>query len=505
MSKRQVQLGKLLKTENRYGTLHEIAVPQVHTAFSTEVSSKGKNVLIPDWITVSGIVYNKLEKFPNTKDSISAHAGAHGCVAAYQVDRECYGSQISMGLPFRVALKCSLFGRKRSIESLPWASEWKIHEFMSNCFHEESPFLRESSGFVQCLGGVSATVSRRTQVFIAMELVDTDLFTMIERSATMSNFGDWILKALYSTSKALMYMHYKGIIYCDLKPENVLVNITTGEAKFSDFDRSCIPGLSVGVVGGTKGYYSPERMKNSNIRTRADDAWALGVLIIIGATTSASPYLEYDEDNVHKFVPSKYLKKYCRCDWSPGVVALLGDLCDQLLQVNRHNRANVDLALATLGPLVDPAFDAAKELYYKYEPIPGEYNVEDLDEEDDDDDAEEEEEEQIEILNNFECSVVQPEFVAAPKPMLSVHCSSSSYASSLATTGFSPRFTPSYASWGLQTQQQPQPYYLVDNNNIPYQPQTVTPGVNFLKRGRMEYAEQMDSIIPTHKKQVVTW
>ena len=34
-----------------------------------------------------------------------------------------------------------------------------------------------------------------------------------------------------------MYMHSKGIIYCDMKPSNILIN-EYGQLKFSDFGLS---------------------------------------------------------------------------------------------------------------------------------------------------------------------------------------------------------------------------------------------------------------------------
>lgn len=78
-------------------------------------------------------------------------------------------------------------------------------------------------------------VGDRKQVFFVMDLFDTDFFTVIEKDNVGGQFA---LKALLSTAYALDSLHRAGIIYCDLKPENILVNETTGQAAFSDFDRS---------------------------------------------------------------------------------------------------------------------------------------------------------------------------------------------------------------------------------------------------------------------------
>lgn len=321
-----------------------VLVPTAAREYETGLSSKRKLVHIPQWCEVDGVRYFKLAAFPNTHEELSSHAGAHGCVAAFEA--ECLSQAAHQGLPSRLALKCVPYGLKRKGLESPWASEWRIHRF-----------LRTLSGAAQnavvsCLGGVTTTISRQRQVFFALELVDTDLFTMIERSANVPDFGLWILKALHSTALSLHVLHASGIVYCDLKPENVLVSKIDGQAKFGDFDRSCVPGLNLGVVGGTKGYYSPERMDNSGIHTEADDAWAFGVLLLIGATTAASPYLDYDSATVYKFNPAVYMRKYTRCQWSPVVLDRMCTLAEELLRVDSNVRAPVALAVNTIASIL---------------------------------------------------------------------------------------------------------------------------------------------------------
>jgi serine/threonine protein kinase len=344
----QVQLDKVCSPSGR--AAFSLRVPECPKEYVFGKSSRGKKVLIPSWVELGGVRYRKLAQFPNTQSVLSAHSGAHGCVAAYEV----CGSGEGAAQPHRLALKCVPYGPKKKLEASPWASEWRIHDFLRSRLPggDASGGSPATSPYVICLGGVSATVGRTCQVYFALELMDTDLFTVIERSGAMANFGEWVLRAMRSTCAALQRLHGAGLVYCDLKPENVLVRLSDAQARFGDFDRSCVPGLKLGVVGGTKGYYSPERMRNSSLHTVADDVWAFGVLMLIGSTTAASPYLDYTPETVHKFVPSKYLKRYSRCGWSQAVTNKVGYLCDRLLDVDKDSRAPLSLAVEVLSDIV---------------------------------------------------------------------------------------------------------------------------------------------------------
>lgn len=75
----------------------------------------------------------------------------------------------------------------------------------------------------------------------------------------------------------LFYMHSKGVIYGDLKAENILIS-SNGTIKICDFNLSGTCSLLKNDIQGTISYLSPE-MINCCERTHKSDFWSLGVLL----------------------------------------------------------------------------------------------------------------------------------------------------------------------------------------------------------------------------------
>jgi predicted Ser/Thr protein kinase len=79
--------------------------------------------------------------------------------------------------------------------------------------------------------------------------------------------------------RAVACLHRAGLVHCDLKPENVMVE-APGRIKLVDFGlaRRAGPGSSTPVRGGTRGYLAPEVAAGDSPDPRAD-VFALGVLL----------------------------------------------------------------------------------------------------------------------------------------------------------------------------------------------------------------------------------
>lgn len=75
------------------------------------------------------------------------------------------------------------------------------------------------------------------------------------------------------------YLHHRGIIHNDLKPDNILVT-PTGAARILDFGLSASSDSAYrGCVGGTDGYTAPEILRGDEPAGPASDIYAVGRLM----------------------------------------------------------------------------------------------------------------------------------------------------------------------------------------------------------------------------------
>ncbi|KAK7575960.1 hypothetical protein V9T40_012246 [Parthenolecanium corni] len=114
-------------------------------------------------------------------------------------------------------------------------------------------------------------------VFLVMEYVaGGDMFTHLRK---LRKFDEELAR-FYAAQVVLAfeYLHFVGIVYRDLKPENVMID-KTGFLKITDFGfAKKIDDKRTDTMCGTPEYYAPEMVKNHSY-TYSVDWWTLGVLI----------------------------------------------------------------------------------------------------------------------------------------------------------------------------------------------------------------------------------
>lgn len=116
--------------------------------------------------------------------------------------------------------------------------------------------------------------------FIVMEFVaGTDLQTRLSSGPCRTSEAVSVMRKVCS---AVQYAHERGIVHCDLKPGNVLVDandhvlVTDFGFAFILADRS---PAQLDAIGGTAGYVAPEVLNLESPPTRAADVFALGAML----------------------------------------------------------------------------------------------------------------------------------------------------------------------------------------------------------------------------------
>lgn len=119
------------------------------------------------------------------------------------------------------------------------------------------------------------------QYFIAMELIEGEdiLIWCNERKYNIKTR----IGLFQQLCLGISYAHEKGIIHCDIKPNNVLVTEVDGKAlvKIIDFGISRLESQNhdSGEIAGTPAYLAPEVLTNMEIASTRRDVYSLGVLL----------------------------------------------------------------------------------------------------------------------------------------------------------------------------------------------------------------------------------
>lgn len=126
-----------------------------------------------------------------------------------------------------------------------------------------------------CIMQFIKTFQDATNVYFLTEFLGGgDLFWAIREIGQLTKCQSQFYSA--SVTLALEYLHARGIMYRDLKPENVLLDFK-GNAKLVDFG-CCKKAVRTNTLVGTPGYFAPETILGRGY-TCAIDWWALGVML----------------------------------------------------------------------------------------------------------------------------------------------------------------------------------------------------------------------------------
>ncbi|QLG71809.1 hypothetical protein HG535_0C01580 [Zygotorulaspora mrakii] len=194
--------------------------------------------------------------------------------------------------------------------------------------------------------------------FIVMDYYPRDLFTSIVDQRYFESNGLLIKKVFLQLCSALDHCHHMGIYHCDIKPENVLLDLNDN-VHLCDFGLSTTcQYLAPNVCIGSSYYMAPERILYYNDTTKdttvtsfptsTGDIWSLGI-ILINLTCIRNPWLKAHqvEDNTFSYFTkdSNVLKKIL------PVSQELYVLLSRVLQLNPYNRIDIRSLMAEVASM----------------------------------------------------------------------------------------------------------------------------------------------------------
>ncbi|XP_062906646.1 serine/threonine-protein kinase D1 isoform X3 [Mobula hypostoma] len=182
------------------------------------------------------------------------------------------------------------------------------------------------------------------RVFVVMEKLHGDMLEMI-LSSEKGRLPELITKFLITQILvALRHLHFKNIVHCDLKPENVLLASADPlpQVKLCDFGFARIIGEKSfrRSVVGTPAYLAPEVLRNKGYN-RSLDMWSVGVIVYV-SLSGTFPFNE-DEDIHDQIQNADFM--YPPNPWKEISLEAI-DVINNLLQVKMRKRFSVDKSLS---------------------------------------------------------------------------------------------------------------------------------------------------------------
>uniref|UniRef100_A0A4W4F9H3 Serine/threonine-protein kinase n=1 Tax=Electrophorus electricus TaxID=8005 RepID=A0A4W4F9H3_ELEEL len=179
---------------------------------------------------------------------------------------------------------------------------------------------------------------RKTKRDVAIKVIDKMRFPTKQESQLRNEVA--ILQILV----ALRHLHFKNIVHCDLKPENVLLASAEPfpQVKLCDFGFARIIGEKSfrRSVVGTPAYLAPEVLRSKGYN-RSLDMWSVGVIVYV-SLSGTFPFNE-DEDINEQIQNAAFM--YPPNPWKE-ISGEAIDLINNLLQVKMRKRYSVDKSLS---------------------------------------------------------------------------------------------------------------------------------------------------------------
>jgi serine/threonine-protein kinase len=162
----------------------------------------------------------------------------------------------------------------------------------------DHPGIRKADRLIRKKSGLLTT----SELYVIMELVDG---TSVDRNPprTFESAAD----IFEQTARAMAYMHDKGFVHADMKPNNVIVD-AHGGVKVIDLGQSCPINTVKKRIQGTPDYIAPEQVHRQPI-TAKTDIYNLGATMYWALTRRFVPTALAKGDSLLDHVDTSMMEK----------------------------------------------------------------------------------------------------------------------------------------------------------------------------------------------------
>ena len=262
-------------------------------------------------------------KFPDNKPELSrvdlkSTIQSGGCGLVYK-------AKYLEGLNKEVAVK--LIPLRSSIDRSKFVSEATTSQIMSQ---------------IGCGVNVIESFMEQECGGIVMELMDTDLFDLIEYERDEQKLKDIFKKVCLMVKQC----HQRKLAHLDIKPENILVN-KNGDVKLCDFGSAANFDTKLTHNVGSIYYRDPVIEIDPNFSKQKADIWSLGVLLHV-MLAKTYPYAgRTDKEQAMNYNRKIVTFRYLNIAVEKGAVSPTArDLVKQLLHIKPLMRPSISQVLA---------------------------------------------------------------------------------------------------------------------------------------------------------------
>jgi serine/threonine-protein kinase len=143
-----------------------------------------------------------------------------------------------------------------------------------------------------------------------------------------------MVECFVQVGQALEALNHAGYVHCDLKPNNILINVA-GQVKVIDLGQACACGTAKKRIQGTPDYIAPEQVKCQPVTARTD-VYNLGATMYWLLTRRNVPTLYTIERSDNSFLVDDRIPT--PAELNPKVPENLSNLVMECIRVNPAKR-----------------------------------------------------------------------------------------------------------------------------------------------------------------------